>query len=40
MSGSGHQVVGGHRVGSSVILPLCVEVTVYFWPLTLKLLIR
>lgn len=40
MTGSGHQAADGHRVGSSVILPLCVEVTVYFWSLTLKLLIR
>jgi hypothetical protein len=38
MTGSGHQAADGHRVGSSVILPLCVEVTVYFWSLTLKLL--
>lgn len=40
MTGSRHQVADRHRVGSFVILPLCVKVTVDVWPLALKLLKR
>lgn len=40
MTGSRHQDADQHRVGSFVILPLCVKVTVDVWPLALKLLKR